>query len=403
VNAPTGWKRTLGIIWFAELTSIIGFAIAIPILPFYVQELGVTDPDAVKFWSGLITTVHPLVMGIMAPIWGLLSDRHGRKIMVVRAMFGGAVIIGLMGVVNSVYQLVLLRAIQGALTGTVTAATTLVASNTPRDRSGVALGILQMGVYSGASLGPVVGGLVADSLGFRAAFFTTSGLLLTGGLLVALFVREQFEPIERSAENLWQGLRRSFGPVVSSSALLSALGIRLMMRMASRLPGPNLSLFVQELAPSGRAATLSGLVWGGSAAAGALGAIALGWLSDRAGRRRVLLMCGLASAVIYVPQFFVSEVWQLVALQAGSGLAMGGILATLSATLATFSPEGQQGTVYGVDATVVSVANAVAPMVGTFLAMTWNLRAPFLGSAVLFAVATAVTARLLPRARTQPG
>ncbi|MGD1994784.1 MAG: MFS transporter, partial [Anaerolineae bacterium] len=116
------WKRNLAAIWFAELTSIIGFAIAIPILPFYVQELGVTDPDAVKFWAGLITTVHPITMAVMAPIWGTLADRYGRKVMLVRAMLGGAVILGLMGLATSVHQLVILRAIQGMLTGTVTAA-----------------------------------------------------------------------------------------------------------------------------------------------------------------------------------------------------------------------------------------------------------------------------------------
>jgi DHA1 family multidrug resistance protein-like MFS transporter len=401
VTQTISWKRNLAAIWFAELTSIVGFAIAIPIMPFYVQELGVTDPDAVKFWAGLITTVHPITMAIMAPIWGTLADRYGRKVMLVRAMLGGAVVLGLMGVATAVYQLVILRAIQGMLTGTVTAANTLVASTTPRERSGSALGFLQMGIYAGASLGPVVGGVVSDALGTRAAFFTTSGLLLTGGLLVALFVRENFEPTT-STESSWRAVIRGFQAVAATPALLSALGIRLMMRMAGRLPGPNLSLFVEELVPAGRAATLAGLVWGGNAAAAAVGAVLLGWASDRIGRRRVLLACGVASALIYVPQFFVVNVTQLALLQGGAGFAMGGILATLSATLATFSPEGRQGVVYGVDASVVSAANALAPALGTALAIGWDVRAPFLGSAVVFAVGSAVTARLLPRAQGRP-
>jgi DHA1 family multidrug resistance protein-like MFS transporter len=390
------WQRTLWVIWFAELTSIIGFTVVIPILPLYVQELGVSDPDAVTFWAGLVFSAHALAMAVMAPIWGTLADRYGRKLMVERAMFGGAVLIGLMGLARTVQQLALLRMFQGMLTGTVTAATTLVASTAPRERSGYALGILQMGIYAGASVGPLVGGLITDTVGFRAAFWTTSGLLLIGGLLVALLVREEFQPAPRSAQRGWRALRESLGPVFSSRPLLSAFGIRLMMRTASRLLGPILPLFVQALAPTGRAATLAGLVRGGSAAAGAVGAIALGRVGDRVGRRQVLLACALASSLLYAAQIFTTDVTQLALLQAGSGLAMGGTLAALSATLASLSPEGHQGAVYGLDATVVSLANGVAPMVGTSLAVAWGLRTPFLATALLFSLGGLVTARLLP-------
>jgi DHA1 family multidrug resistance protein-like MFS transporter len=391
------WKRNLAVIWFAEFTSIIGFAIAIPILPLYVQELGVTDPNAVTFWSGLIYAAHAVAMAIMAPIWGSISDRYGRKLMVERAMFGGAVVMSLMGFAPSVFWLVVLRALQGMLTGTVTAATTLVASSTPRERSGFALGVLQMGIYSGASVGPLVGGLIADSFGFRYAFWTTGGLLLIGGLLVAFLVREEFEPTMDTSQSAWKTLREGLGMVIASQTLLSVFGIRLMMRMASRLTSPILPLFVQELTTAGRVATRSGLVTTASAGAGAVGAILLGWASDRVGRRSILLLCALASAILYVPQFFVTNLTQLLLLQLGSGFAMGGILATLSSTLASASPEGKQGAVYGLDATAVSAANAVGPMLGTSLAVATSLPAPFLGAAALFAVAGLVAARLVPR------
>ncbi|HIE37996.1 MAG TPA: MFS transporter, partial [Anaerolineae bacterium] len=135
---------------------------------------------------------------------------------------------------------------------------------------------------------------------------------------------------------------------------------------------------------------------------GAAGAIALGRVSDRVGRRQVLLACALASSLLYAAQFFTTDVTQLALLQAGSGLAMGGTLAALSAILASLSPEGHQGAVYGLDATVVSLANGVAPMVGTSLAVAWGLRAPFLATALLFSLGGLVTARLLPRTK-RPG
>jgi DHA1 family multidrug resistance protein-like MFS transporter len=399
---PSSWQRNLWAVWFAEFTAIIGFAIVLPILPFYVQELGISDPDAITFWSGLIFSVQAVTMALMAPVWGMLSDRHGRKLMIERAMFGGAVIIGLMGLVQNVQQLTVLRALQGALTGTVTAATTMVASTAPRERSGYALGILQMGIYTGASVGPLLGGIIADTTSLRAAFWATSGLLLVGGLLIALLVKEEFNPVAGSSMRGWPALRRSFGPILASRPLVSAFGIRLIMRSATRLMGALLPLFVQQLLPwSGRAATISGLVQGTNAGAGALGAILLGRVSDRVGRRQVLVTCGLVSAALYAAQFFVTNVTQLALLQGASGLAMGGILAALSATLAALAPEGRQGAVYGVDATVVSLANAVAPMIGTSLAMAAGLRAPLLCAAGLYLTASLVTTRLLPRGSRQ--
>jgi DHA1 family multidrug resistance protein-like MFS transporter len=390
------WKRNLWIIWFSEFTSIIGFAIVMPILPFYVQELGVTDPDAVTFWSGAIFSAQAVTMGIMAPIWGALADRLGRKPMVVRAMFGGAVVIGLMGFATNVQQLVFLRALQGMLTGTVTAATALVAGTTPKERSGYALGTLQMGIYTGASVGPLLGGIISDTLSMRATFWATSGLLLIGGLMVTFLVHENFQPSDRGSDGKGK-LLEGFRLVLASRALLTVFSIRLMMRIASRMMGPILPLFVQSMVVSDHVATLSGIVRGANAALAALGAVILGRLGDRYDRRTILLVCTLALAIVYTPHFFATNVVVLTLLQAAAGFAMGGVLATLSATLATFAPENKEGAVYGLDASIVSTANAVAPMVGTSIAVAWVLPAPFLAAALLFAVVGLISARLLPR------
>jgi DHA1 family multidrug resistance protein-like MFS transporter len=256
------WQRTLWVIWFAEFTAIIGFSSVLPILPFYVQKLGVTSPDAVKFWTGMIFSAHAVTMAVMAPIWGSLADRYGRKPMVERAMFGGAVVIGLMSLARTAPQLTALRAFQGMLTGTVAAATTLVVSVAPRERVGYALGLLQMAVYTGHSVGPLLGGFIADQLGFRATFWITSGLLLCGGLTVTLLVRENFTPPPRSASSPGRALLQNFRVVFSSPPLISVLGVRFMMRLAARVLAPMLPLLIQSLAPTGAAATLSGLVRG---------------------------------------------------------------------------------------------------------------------------------------------
>lgn len=394
------WKRNLYIVWVAELVAIAGFSFVFPFLPYYVQELGITELGQVELWSGLLFAAQAIPMAIFSPIWGSLADRYGRKLMVQRAMFGGAIILAAMGFVQNVQQLVILRAIQGALTGTVAAATTLVASSTPRERSGYALGLLQMAVWSGASLGPLLGGIVSDTWGYRAAFWVTGGLLFLGGLTVWRFVHEEFTPPAQDKaqphKGFWDGLKF----VVRDRDLLSLFSIRILARLAVRTLGPILPLFVQSLVPTTtRIASLTGLISGVQAATSAIGAVTLGRASDRLGYRRVLLACAAGATMLYVPQFFVTSPWQLLVLQGAVGLVMSGILASISALLANLAPEGRQGAVYGVDASVVSIANGIGPMLGAGVAATLGLRAPFLLAAGALALATGLTWVLVPKSR----
>jgi len=387
------WQRNLYTLWVAELVAIAGFTVVIPFLPYYVQELGVTELEQVELWSGLLFAFHAVAMAIFSPIWGSVADRHGRKLMVERAMFGGAVVMGAMGFVQNVQQLVLLRALQGCLTGTIAAATTLVASSVPRRRSGQALGLLQMAVYSGASAGPLLGGLVADHFGYRAAFVVTGALLFLAGITVAIFVHEEFEPPHRETGSrkgdFWLGVRAVFG----SRELLVVLGIELTMQLGTRILGPVLPLFVQTLVPGEtRVASLVGLITGVGAATSAVGAVLLGRASDRLGYRTVLLICALGAVVVYMPQFFVTTPVQLLILQAAAGAAMGGGLAAIGALLANLSPEGRQGAVYGLDWSAISAANGLGPMTGAAVAIGLGLRASFLFAAGIYGVAALMIA-----------
>jgi DHA1 family multidrug resistance protein-like MFS transporter len=391
-----GWQRNLYVIWVAELVAIAGFSVTLPFMPYYVQELGVTDLAQVEMWSALLVTGQAITMAIFAPLWGSLADRYGRKLMVERAMFGGAMLLSAMGFVRNVHQLAILRTLQGCVTGTVPAAITLVASTVPRRRSGYALGLLQMAIYSGASVGPLLGGLVADAFGYRAAFWVTAALLFAAGLSVFFLVEEQFKPSRhgqdspaggvgsKSARGFWQGMAL----VLRSRALLVLLGTRVVMRFGSGIMGPMLPLFVQSLMSDGeRVASVTGLTTGVGAATAALGAVALGRVGDRIGHRRVLVACALGAAALYAPQFFVATPTELLILQGAAGIAMGGILASVSATLANLAPEGRQGVVYGLDTSAVSMANAVAPMVGAAIAAGLGLRFIFICTTGIFALA----------------
>jgi DHA1 family multidrug resistance protein-like MFS transporter len=387
------WQRNLAVLWIGELIAISGFSVTLPFLPYYVQELGITELDRVAFWAGLLTTAQSTTMALIAPVWGLLSDRYGRKIMVTRAMFGGAVIICLMGFVHNVYQLTVLRAIQGMLTGTVPAATTLIASSAPANRRGYALGMLQMAVYLGSTVGPFLGGLIADQLGYRATFWVTGVLLLVAGILTALLVKEEFTPPERGQARMWEGLLL----VLRTRALMTLYGVRMVMGIAAQLVAPMFSLFVQSIAaPDAKVASLAGTIVGVASMTSAVSTVLMGRASDRVGSRRILVVCSATSVVFYALMAGTRTPAQLGLLRALAGVSAGGILAAVNVLQASLAPGGRYGAVYGVNTSLMAAANAVSPMVGAAMTVNWGLPSVFLGAAAMYGLGTAVTALVVP-------
>src|SRR5690606_15645369 len=132
-------------------------------------------------------------MMVASPIWGAIADRYGRKVMLVRATVGGAILSGLMGFAQNAEQLVLLRTLQGLVTGVVAAASALAVSVAPRERSGEALGLLQMARSVGVAAGPVIGGVLGDAFGFRESFWITGTLLGLSGVGAMIWVHEDFK------------------------------------------------------------------------------------------------------------------------------------------------------------------------------------------------------------------
>jgi MFS transporter, DHA1 family, multidrug resistance protein len=386
------WRRTLYTVWVTQFIGVAGFSFIMPFIPYYIQELGISDTEQVALWAGLVTAAQAVSMAIMAPVWGALSDRYGRKLMVLRASFAGAVVLSLMGFVTNVWQLLILRFVQGMLTGTVSATTTLVASQAPKDRAGAALGSLQTAIFLGVSFGPLIGGVSGDAFGFRPSFWITGGLLALSGVLVFLFVHEDFHPAADAPRVGRGGTRTAIAIVVGSGALLAVLAGRILLRIGTRALDPVLPLFVQSLLPAGaQVGTTTGLIAAGAALGAAVGSPLIGGWGDRFGRRRMLLISAVAAALLYVPQAFVTDARWLVAWQILSGFAVGGTLATITALLSEAAPHGHEGIVFGLDASAVSGASAIGPVLGAAVASQLGLRAPFLLATVMFVIgATAV-------------
>lgn len=392
----SNWQTTLWIMFTAQFVSTIGFSIIFPFLPLYVDELGTNTGLSLEFWAGMVFSSQAITMAIASPIWGSLADRLGYKLMVERAMFGGAIILLLMGFARSAEELTLLRAIQGLITGTISAANALVASIAPRERMGYAMGTIQVGLWSGMAAGPLIGGLIADSLGFRATFITTSALLLLAGVLVALGVRSVPRPTpaeRRAGGSMLAGWRAIF----ASPGVPAAYGARFLGSLGQTMLLPFTPLFIQLLMPQAeRVGTFTGLVVGVASATGTATAIYLGRLGDRVGHRKVLIGSAAVAALSYFPQAFVGEPWQLLALQALSGAAWGGMTPTVSALLARYTAQGSEGALYGLDNSIVAGARAAAPLIGAGVVAWFGLRGIFIASAVVYLATMALSITRLP-------
>ena len=195
------WRKNLYSIWIAQFIAMIGMSMVIPFLPFYVRELGVTDPREVEIWSALSFAGPFISAFIMTPIWGSLGDKYGKKSMVLRAIFGLALSQLLIGLSENVIQLVILRVLQGGVSGFIAASLALVSATTPKEKSGYAIGVLQTSISAGTIIGPVLGGLLSDMTTYSTVFMITASICLISGILIFFIVKEP--RIEKKGEKLY--------------------------------------------------------------------------------------------------------------------------------------------------------------------------------------------------------
>ncbi len=385
------WQRTLYTILGAETIAILGFSISNPFLAFYIQELGVTELKEVAFWVGLINSAAPIMMALSAPIWGLLADRRGRKLMLVRAMFGGSLMLALSAAVANVPQLALLRIVQGALTGTVAAAVTLVATSVPREQCGFALGLLQSAIFLSNSLGPSIGGVIGGALGYRTAFLGSAVLLLIAGLLVVRLVHEDFKPATEKQKG--NPLLLTLRTINGQPVLLAMVALQMLNNLANSVSSPTLPLYVQTLVASGReASTATGIILGATAMANAVAAVIVGRSAGRFGQRRLLLTCLALASLVCFPQMLARNPTQLLFLRLLMGFAMGAVSPIANAVIAENSPEGHQGGIYGMSTSLNALGTAVGPMLGTLIVTQWSIGGVFPVTGILLAMVIVVVA-----------
>ncbi|WP_088225743.1 multidrug efflux MFS transporter [Desulfosporosinus sp. FKB] len=379
----TMWKRNLIICWFGSFATMAGMNLVIPFLPVYIQQLGVHNIARVEEWSGVAFGATALSAAIVSPLWGKLADIHGRKLMLLRASLGMAVIMVLIGFVHNVYELVGLRLLMGAISGYVPAAITLVSSQTPKERAGWALGTLTSGSVGGSLIGPLVGGTLSELIGLRHVFYVTGGFLFLAFLIALLFIHEDFVPnisARLSGQEFWRTIDK---PKVLIAMFITSF----MLQLASMSIEPIVTIYVKLLMNNANhIAIISGAVVSAVGLANVLIAPLLGKLSDRVGPYSVLFVCLLGAAVIIIPQAYVRNAWQLIILRFIMGMATAGFLPSINSLLKSNIPETISGRIFGYNNAAQNLGNVVGPVLGGQMAAFWGFHYVFFSTSILLLI-----------------
>ena len=370
------WKKNLYVVFFAQMIVVTGMTFVIPFLPFYVKELGISTTEQAARWSGWLMGAPALAMIIVSPFWGSLADRVGRKPMIERAMFGGAISVFMMSLATNVYQLLIIRIIQGLLTGTIAACTALVSTSSPSRKMGFSLGLLQTGFFLGNFLGPLLGGISADILGFRNSFRITSSLLFIAGWLIFFLVEEKFTPSARKKEPL--PFKKRVALFFNNGQLFIMFFILFLVQFSVQIIGPIFPFFMETIISNPKiVSTLTGLMFAITGLMSAFSSINIGKLIEKKPSNFLLTISLLGTGLFFLSHAFVTNITQLILLRVGLGLFYGAIIPIANTIIGLSTPSEHRGKVFGFANSTTYLGNVLGPISGAFIMTTFSLPAVF--------------------------
>jgi MFS transporter, DHA1 family, multidrug resistance protein len=393
------WSKNLFAVTAATFIGFTGFTLVMPFLPLYFRQLGVTDVGEIAMWSGVSLGVTPAVTALMAPLWGRLADRFGRKIMIERSLASFVIVMAAMGFVTQAWHVLALRALQGLFAGYGALALTMAADAAPRGRMAFAIGTVQTAQRIGPALGPVIGGTVAQLVGLRRAFLVTAGFYVVALVIVFTMYHERRSGSHADAKG---EARITFRNVLELENFVLLIAVVFGLQFVDRSFGPVLPLYLNELGTSiDRIPILSGVLFSISAGAGAVGNHLCRGLLSRMHARAVIASSAAVAAVGISSYVFASGVGALMFGTVVFGLAIGASsTAAYTAAGAVIPPEAR-GAGFGLLSTGSLMGLAISPIVCGLLA-TQSLRAVFVLDVVALLLVAGLVLRLMATAQAVP-
>jgi DHA1 family multidrug resistance protein-like MFS transporter len=380
------WQKTLAAMWTAQFIAMTSIAFIGSFLVLYLeQELGVRNQQELAYWTALLAFITPLVAAFLQPFWGSLGDKYGRKLMIVRALSGNFVVIFMMAFVNTPLALFGLRVLQGCFGGVNPPSTALTTSQTPTEKIGFALGLIRTAIIAGSAFGPLLGGVVADQLGYRWVFIVMGLLSFISAVFVSFTVKEEYHPVPQTySKGNWRNIRET----LRSHWLVVMLFVTFLVSFGTMNIQPFFPKMVEKIVGEGRAiATLSGNILFFSGLASAIVSVAIAGVGRRIGYKKVLLITAGGAGFFFFLHTWAVSYEQLFFYRVMAGAFMGGMLLTRDVMISFYIPSEKRGTAYGIVGSSMMLGNVFGPAIGGLLAATYSVNAVFIMTGVIFSIA----------------
>ncbi|HFI0166183.1 TPA: multidrug efflux MFS transporter [Streptococcus suis] len=358
------WKQNLKVAWLGNFLTGTSFTLVMPFISVFVEELGV-GPGQVEYYAGLAVSANAFAAAVMAPIWGSLADRYGRKPMMVRAAFAMIFTMGGMAFVPNVFWLLALRVLNGVFTGYIPNATALIASQVPKDKTGYALGTLSTGAVAGNLIGPTLGGILAEMFGVHMVFLLVGLLYAIVVLLTVFYIREDFVPIKKGEE---MSVNEVFEQVKDRQMLVGLFVTSMIIIAAAQAVVPILTLYVRHLGQTDNLLFVAGFIISLPGMASLVTSGYLGKIGDRIGNHRLLLIALTYSLLINVFCVFAENPFQLGLLRFMYGFGTGALLPSVNSLLTKLTPKEGISRIFSYNQLFNNLGSVVGPMMGSAVA-----------------------------------
>lgn len=383
VSHPALWRRNVNVLWIASFIAMIGMNACLPFLPLYVRALGVTDFAEAQRWTGFVYAGAFLLSIFTVPLWGALGDKYGKKLMIVRAIFGLTIAMFLMGFAQNVWQLFFLRVFQGGVSGFIASSLSLVSSTTPQHKRGYAMSFMQTSISAGTVVGPLIGGIITDMFGVRSLFYLVSAMCFISGIVVVLYVREHRTELDTEQETPGVGdnLRFAWNHPMMRSVLLSIVVVQAGLNFTPSI----MAYFLESKgAPTQMLATITGIVVGIVGVLTVLFAPRWGKLSDKHGFAWTLVRMLPWMGLVTMLQGLIPHYEWIFPLRVAIGIFSGALIPTLFTALSKNAPQERNGGMIGLASSATLVGGLVAPILCGWIASQIGMMWCFVISGLLF-------------------
>lgn len=382
------WKKNFAIMWTTQFIGMSAITGMVSFLPLYVTVLGISDPNEVAMWSGILMGAASLCAAISNPYWGAMADRKGRKPMVEKVLFMYGFIIIAMAYVTNVYQLLTLRILQGLCGGFIASATALVLSMTPLSEISFTVGMFQTSIIVGGTTGPMIGGFIADSFGYRQPFVVFGVLCLLALVIVRFAVTEHFTPVIKSKAT---SLTKTFQYIWSLADLRLMLLVQFLAQFSMQGIGPVLPLYIKTIVPDiTNLASASGIIIAIGGVTSAIASASMGIVSKRFSHKQILIASSLLGAFSFLGQLAADDLVSFAVLRAINGLSIGAMIPSSNTIITHLIPESKRGAAYGITSGAGLMGNVLGPVCAGMLSLLFGITSIFWITTFLFLFVSAL-------------